>query len=111
MTDHMTIASVNELIQLVDATFKSTKTRWWFRGQRDFSWNLLPKVRRGYTRQQERYLTNLFYTRAQTRHAVCPAADDYAGWLAMMQHFGLPTRLLDWTISPEKMAVRHALQG
>jgi hypothetical protein len=71
MTDYVTITSVNELTRVVGATFESTKTRWWFRGQRDFSWNLLPKVRRGYTRQQEKYLTNLFYTRARTRHASC----------------------------------------
>lgn len=100
MTDYVTITSVNELTKVVGATFESTKTRWWFRGQRDFSWNLLPKVRRGYTRQQEQYLTNLFYTRARTRHASCPADDDYGAWLALMQHFGLPTRLLDWTNSP-----------
>jgi FRG domain len=100
ITDDITVSSVNELTKVVYATFESTKTRWWFRGQRDFSWNLLPKVRRGYTRQQERYLTNLFYTRARTRHARCPADDDYGSWLALMQHFGLPTRLLDWTNSP-----------
>jgi len=29
------------------------------------------------------------------RHHSTPAYDDYAGWLSLMQHYGLPTRLLD----------------
>ena len=94
------ITSINQMIEAGEAIFRSTQTRWWFRGQRNFNWGLLPKVRRGYTRQQEKYLTNLFYTRARTRHVACPGNDDYGGWLALAQHFGLPTRLLDWTNSP-----------
>jgi hypothetical protein len=94
------VASIQELTDAVVTTFASSKTRWWFRGQRDAKWDLLPKIRRGYSKQQERFLTNLFYTRARTRHAVCPADGDYGGWLAIMQHFGLPTRLLDWSNSP-----------
>ncbi|WP_052452010.1 FRG domain-containing protein [Noviherbaspirillum autotrophicum] len=74
--------------------------QWLFRGQTDADWNLTPSVQRGYSPQQERYLTNEFRVRARSRHAVCPSSDDYPGWLALMQHYGLPTRLLDWTYSP-----------
>lgn len=77
-----------------------TDRKWLFRGQADARWELLPSVHRGYTQQQERYLTNEFRVRARSRYSACPANDDYPGWLALMQHYGLPTRLLDWTYSP-----------
>lgn len=74
--------------------------KWLFRGQADAQWQLLPSIYRGYTAQQERYLTNEFRVRAGSRHGSCPNSDDYPSWLALMQHYGLPTRLLDWTYSP-----------
>ncbi|WP_141104093.1 FRG domain-containing protein [Noviherbaspirillum denitrificans] len=74
--------------------------RWLFRGQVNARWVLSPSVHRGYTPQQERYLTNEFRVRARSRYFSCPVSGDYPGWLALMQHYGLPTRLLDWTYSP-----------
>lgn len=96
----VTIESIDQLTKAVLKTFRETHTRWWFRGQKDQSWDLLPSVRRGYSKQREKFLTNLFYTRSKTRYTNSPLASDYGGWLALMQHYGLPTRLLDWSSSP-----------
>lgn len=93
------IQTVGDLSREIRALSNSDR-KYLFRGQPDAEWNLLPSVHRGYSAQQERYLTNEFRVRARSRYADCPANDDYPGWLALMQHYGLPTRLLDWTYSP-----------
>ena len=93
------IGSTGDLAREVKA-LSTTSQRWLFRGQADARWTLSPSVHRGYTPQQERYLTNEFRVRARSRYFSCPMSDDYPGWLALMQHYGLPTRLLDWTYSP-----------
>lgn len=106
-----TIEDVTELVALFSPTTASEQP-WCFRGQRDVAWELLPQIDRGefaryrferypdWCREEhEAYLLKEFGKRAFSMLAADPY--DYT-WeqLAVAQHHGLATRLIDWSTSP-----------
>ena len=70
---------------------------WVFRGHSNKDWRLQPSVGRGkpYTLYRERLLLDQFRRLAEPY--VTSSEFTEWDWLALAQHHGLPTRLLDWT--------------
>lgn len=96
-----TISSVADLIRFGEDVQQTSGFRCWYRGHSRASYTLEPSAqRRGRTEEQERNLIHEFRVRAALRHTSVPPKSDWAAWLALAQHYGLPTRLMDWTFSP-----------
>src|SRR6266481_6164593 len=82
---------------------------WIFRGHREACWGLESTLERCLVarfgipfsdlRSIEKSLIRSFQRGAHIYIADPPAQDDTLEWMSLMQHFGAPTRLLDWTYS------------
>jgi len=71
----------------------------WFRGHARAKFKLLPSLARNTTAMtREILLAKRFKQNAYTFRQR-PPADEWE-WLFLMQHFGVPTRLLDWSETP-----------
>lgn len=74
----------------------------WYRGQDDFSWPLTPSI---YRNDIGLYLREREMLRDFRLSADIIIKQNFSGithqleWIFLMQHYGLPTRLLDWTES------------
>lgn len=90
---------VKNLHDLIEET-KSFGNSAFYRGHHRFDWQLIPAVFRKSCEGIEWSMLNDFVLRAPVRYANMPDQDDRCNLLSLAQHYGLPTRLLDWTMSP-----------
>lgn len=69
----------------------------WFRGQPNAAWNLRPKLYRSTRKFNENEIRTEFKLRGFQLMSETHVPKDDREWYFLMQHYGAPTRLLDWT--------------
>jgi len=97
------ISSWADLSEIVDHFSRHIGHDWLFRGVTNESYSLRPKIGRKSARAKAPYRINderavLTMFKQQARAHV-PGSPTELEWLAIAQHYGLPTRRLDWTDS------------
>ena len=96
-----TITTLAELSLAVERAGTKFGGNLWWRGHADGSWKLVPGVfRADRGLHYEQTVNRTFAQKAGSRYQNCPPIGNLHAWLFLMQHYGLPTRLLDWSESP-----------
>lgn len=101
------VIQVSGIDNLVDI-FSEFGSSWIFRGQIDSNWNIESSLERflkpigfsNFARKLEDYFISEFRARAHHYISRDMLPKTKLGWLSLMQHHGVPTRLIDFTEAP-----------
>jgi hypothetical protein len=94
------IASISDLIGKLDA-HKVGSEILWFRGHSDNSWKLTPSIARdGADPVNREWALFKRFKQNASRFIQGQVLQTNWEWFFLMQHYGVPTRLLDWSENP-----------
>jgi hypothetical protein len=108
------IVSVEQLLKELN----SLPNHYIYRGHSDARWNLQSSLERvigaswsaDTAKKFEEYSLNVFQSKFHLYDKENIVPDSKLAWLSIMQHYGVPTRLLDFTASPY-VALYFALEA
>jgi hypothetical protein len=96
--DDSSIASIGDLLEALKR-INITDEPVWYRGQSAHDWPLKPSIAREARAAEAEFMLMKRFKQNALRFLENRPITDW-DWLFLMQHYGAPTRLLDWTESP-----------
>jgi len=92
------IESFQDLLDALERNNEGYNGSIWYRGQSNKDWSLVP----GYYRAKRQFSESTLLKRFKQNAAmlISDMPKDSFDWLFLMQHYGVSTRLLDWSESP-----------
>lgn len=103
------ITSIFDLISKLEA-HRTPGKKVWYRGHAKSAWPLAPSISRGRTKPVVDEFQYYKSFKQEAARVISEPPRDEWGWMFLMQHYGVPTRLLDFSENP-LVALYFAVSG